>query len=128
MNEARLLDAATKLQIALEMFGLGESIMRQKLRRTFPSASEAEIEVKLSAWLSERPGAEHGDDLVALLKVAGRMDIQKKRAKDSGACKNEVSGEESSWNTNSTPSCDSLDSSNNLPIVANSGVYCGGTM
>ncbi len=54
-------EVAAKLRTALEMFGLGESIMRQKLRRTYPNASEAEIEAKVWAWLSERPGAEHGD-------------------------------------------------------------------
>jgi hypothetical protein len=53
--------AASNLRIALEMFGLGESIMRQTLRRTYPAASESEVEAKLSAWLSERPGAEFGD-------------------------------------------------------------------
>ena len=53
--------AVTKLRIALEMFGLGESMMRQNLRRTYPAASESEIEAKLSAWLRERPGAEFGD-------------------------------------------------------------------
>ena len=50
-----------KLRTALEMFGLGESMMRQNLRRADPNASEAEIEAKLSAWLSGRPGAEDGD-------------------------------------------------------------------
>ena len=43
------------------MFEVGVSLMRQNLRRTHPAASEAEIESKLSAWLLERPGAEHGD-------------------------------------------------------------------
>jgi hypothetical protein len=32
-------DVAAKLRIALDMFGLGESTMRQKLRQTFPAAS-----------------------------------------------------------------------------------------
>jgi len=54
-------DTAAKLRTALEMFGLGESMMRQKLRRTFPDSSELEIEAKIQAWLRERPGAEHGD-------------------------------------------------------------------
>lgn len=54
-------DAVLKLQIALDMFGLGESMMRQKLRRMFPGASDAQIEVKLQSWLAERPGAEDGD-------------------------------------------------------------------
>ena len=61
MNAHRMIDPAANLRAALEMFGLGESIMRQKLRRDYPHASEAEIEEKLSAWLSERPGADHGD-------------------------------------------------------------------
>jgi hypothetical protein len=54
-------DVAEKLLAALEMFSLGESMMRQKLRRTFPNASEDEIEEKVQAWLAERPGAEYGD-------------------------------------------------------------------
>ena len=54
-------DAVENLRTALDMFGLGESIMRQKLRRTFPAASEDEIEAKLWLWLAEHPGAEDGD-------------------------------------------------------------------
>ena len=61
MSDKRREDAATKLRTALAMFGLGESIMRQNLRRTYPGASEAEIEAKIWAWLSEHPGAEYGD-------------------------------------------------------------------
>ena len=61
MTDEQAVVAATKLRIALEMFEFGESIMRQNLRRTYPAASESEIEAKLSAWLLERPGAEHGD-------------------------------------------------------------------
>jgi hypothetical protein len=52
---------AEKLQTALEMFGLGESIMRQNLRRMHPAASESEIDVRVWMWLSHRPGAAHGD-------------------------------------------------------------------
>jgi len=52
---------AEKLRTALEMFGLGESIWREKLRRTYPAASAAEIESKVWEWLAKRPGAEHGD-------------------------------------------------------------------
>jgi len=57
----KLKDAEQKLRIALDMFGLGESIMRQNLRRAFPDASEEDIEAKIWLWLSNRPGAEHGD-------------------------------------------------------------------
>jgi hypothetical protein len=61
MSDEQAALAVAKLRIALEMFGLGESIMRQNLRRTYSAASESEIEAKLSAWLRERPGAEFGD-------------------------------------------------------------------
>lgn len=52
---------AENLRTALDMFGLGESIMLQNLRRAHPDASEAEIDALLQAWLAKRPGAEHGD-------------------------------------------------------------------
>jgi hypothetical protein len=61
MSDEQATAAVAKLRIALEMFGLGESMMRQNLRRAYPAASESEIEAKLSAWLRERPGAEFGD-------------------------------------------------------------------
>jgi hypothetical protein len=54
-------EMAEKLRTALEMYGLGESILREKLRRTHPEASAAEIEAKVWEWLAQRPGAEHGD-------------------------------------------------------------------
>jgi hypothetical protein len=53
--------AAERLRLALEMFGTGEAMMRQTLRRQHPDATDAEIEARLIAWLQERPGAEAGD-------------------------------------------------------------------
>lgn len=53
--------AARRLQVALDLFEAGVAMMRQKLRREHPDWSEAEVEARLSAWLQERPGAEHGD-------------------------------------------------------------------
>ena len=53
--------AVEKVRIALEMYGLGESLMRQKLRRQYPSASDADIEARLADWLSHHPGAEVAD-------------------------------------------------------------------
>jgi hypothetical protein len=50
-----------RLRLALDLFATGEAMMRQNLKRRFPQADEAEIEARLSAWLSERPGAEAGD-------------------------------------------------------------------
>ncbi len=54
-------EAAERLRLALDLFEAGESVMRQNLRRRFPSATPEEIEERLDAWLSERPGAEYGD-------------------------------------------------------------------
>jgi hypothetical protein len=54
-------EAAERLRTALEMFELGEAIMRQNLRRADPEASEHDIDARLRVWLLERPGAEHGD-------------------------------------------------------------------
>jgi hypothetical protein len=53
--------AAERLRLAFELFGIGEAIKRQPLRREHPDADEAEIEARLIAWLQERPGAEAGD-------------------------------------------------------------------
>jgi len=53
--------AAERLRLALEMFGVGETLKRQQLRRQYPDADDAEIEERLVAWLRERPGAESGD-------------------------------------------------------------------
>lgn len=52
---------AARLRTALELQRTGIAMMRQNLRRRFPSESEAEIGRRLSAWLQERPGAEFGD-------------------------------------------------------------------
>lgn len=54
-------EVVERLHLALELFAAGEAMMRQNLRRRFPAASAEEIEDRLVAWLSERPGAESGD-------------------------------------------------------------------
>lgn len=61
MNGPESEEAAEKLRIALEMFALGESMMRQNIARAHPDLTPAEIEARLAAWLSERPGAQDGD-------------------------------------------------------------------
>lgn len=53
--------AVTRLRTAFDLFEAGERMMRQKLRREHPDATDREIEEKLLAWLCDRPGAEHGD-------------------------------------------------------------------
>ncbi len=52
---------AQRLRVALDLFELGIDMMRQKLRRDAPEATEDEIQARLATWLRERPGAEHGD-------------------------------------------------------------------
>ncbi len=52
---------AQRLRIALDLFEFGTDMMRQKLRRETPDATEGEIQTRLVAWLQERPGAELGD-------------------------------------------------------------------
>ena len=52
---------AERFRTTLALFELGEAMLRQKLRRKFPQASEAEIEARIREWLDRRPGAQHGD-------------------------------------------------------------------
>ncbi|MCC6850658.1 MAG: hypothetical protein IT294_19380 [Deltaproteobacteria bacterium] len=59
MSEATAI--AERYRVALDLFEAGEQIMRQNLRRRFPSADTDEIEARLEAWLHTRPGAEGGD-------------------------------------------------------------------
>ena len=53
--------ALERFRTALDLFELSERMLRQKLRRTHPEASEAEIEAEVRARLRHRPGADHGD-------------------------------------------------------------------
>ena len=50
-----------RFRIALELYELGESMLRQRLRREQPGVSDAEIERAIREWLSRRPGASQGD-------------------------------------------------------------------
>lgn len=52
---------AERLRTALEMCDAGVEMMRLNLRRRFPEEGNEQIAARLSAWLRERPGAEHGD-------------------------------------------------------------------
>jgi hypothetical protein len=65
--------AAARLRVALEMFDIGVEMMRQNLRRAHPTLTDTEIEARLTAWLSERPGAEFGD------AVGRRVDWPRRR-------------------------------------------------
>lgn len=48
------------LRAALDLLDDAVDLLRQRLRRT-TRMSEEEIEVRVLAWLQERPGAEYGD-------------------------------------------------------------------
>jgi hypothetical protein len=61
MNQEDAQEAARRLDMALEMFGFGEALFRQNLRREHPEMSDAEIERALRDWLRTRPGALDGD-------------------------------------------------------------------
>ena len=50
-----------RLRIALELSGLAEQLVEQRLRRENPAASDAEIKAWVRKWYQTRPGAEHGD-------------------------------------------------------------------
>lgn len=49
------------IRLALELFESGVGMMRQNLRRRFPTASSEEIDDRLDDWISSRPGAKYGD-------------------------------------------------------------------
>jgi hypothetical protein len=53
--------AAERFRIALELYDLGERMLRQKLRRRHPEASGGQIDALVADWLERRPGAEGGD-------------------------------------------------------------------
>jgi len=50
-----------RFRLTLALFEFGEAMMRQRLRRTHPTASEAEIDRMVTGWVQRRPGAQGGD-------------------------------------------------------------------
>jgi Rv0078B-related antitoxin len=50
-----------RLQAALDLFAIAEAMLRQRLRRERPDATEAEIEAAVMDWSAARPGGEPGD-------------------------------------------------------------------
>lgn len=61
MNRAACSSAIERFRVALDLYEVGEKMMRQNLRRRHPGARDEEIERRLIEWLRHRPGAEHGD-------------------------------------------------------------------
>jgi hypothetical protein len=45
-----------RFRVALELFELGENMLRQRIRREQPDVSDAEVERMIREWLSRRPG------------------------------------------------------------------------
>jgi len=50
-----------RLRLALDLYEMGEKIMREGLKRRHADASPSQIDARLRAWLAHRPGAEAGD-------------------------------------------------------------------
>ncbi len=61
METAARTQLAQRLELALDMYEAGEAMMRARLRREHPGASEDVLERLLVEWLRRRPGAPHGD-------------------------------------------------------------------
>jgi hypothetical protein len=55
------LSPSEAFQATLDLFEVGLALMRQNLKRTYPDATDAEIDRRLVEWLHDRPGAEFGD-------------------------------------------------------------------
>jgi hypothetical protein len=50
-----------RFRVALELYDLGEKMLRQRILREHPEASADEVEARVRQWLARRPGAQHGD-------------------------------------------------------------------
>jgi len=49
------------MTVAFELLDLGVDMLRARLRRENPAITDEQIDAAVLAWLSHRPGAEHGD-------------------------------------------------------------------
>jgi hypothetical protein len=61
MSKVTRSSAVERFRTTLDLFEMGEKMMRQNLRRRYPEDGNEEIERRLIEWLQHRPGAEHGD-------------------------------------------------------------------
>lgn len=52
---------AARLRLALDLYEVGEAMVRQRVRRDHPGIDEAGVNARVRAWLRHRPGAEFGD-------------------------------------------------------------------
>lgn len=61
MSSSEPNSVARRMRVTLDLFELGEKMLRQRLRRERPTASDVEILEAIRAWRTKRPGAELGD-------------------------------------------------------------------
>lgn len=54
-------EVIARMETTLDLYEAAEAMMRQNLWRRFPQESREQIELRLQAWLRDRPGAERGD-------------------------------------------------------------------
>jgi hypothetical protein len=53
--------ARERFGLALDLFDLAQRMLRQKLRRKHPEATDVELDAMVERWRTQRPGAELGD-------------------------------------------------------------------
>jgi hypothetical protein len=61
MASTESVPAKVRLQQAFDLFEAGVSMKRAAIRREHPNADDEEVERRLRAWLTTRPGARYGD-------------------------------------------------------------------
>lgn len=61
MHSCVVMTPVTGVRTALDLFGIAEGLVRQRLGREHPEATPEEIERGVETWLLDRPGAEGGD-------------------------------------------------------------------
>ncbi len=49
------------MRLALDMYEVGEAMVRARLRRDDPTITTEALDEAVRAWRLSRPGAEHGD-------------------------------------------------------------------
>lgn len=52
---------ADRMRIALDLYEVGEKMVRERLRRAQPEITFEELDRAIAEWLAQRPGAEFGD-------------------------------------------------------------------
>jgi len=53
--------AIERFRTTMDLWATGLTLRRQAIRRSLPTASDADVDALLWAWVQERPGAECGD-------------------------------------------------------------------